>query len=202
MRCSRPGVPGLTHGRASVTSSRLYGSRLSSSLWSTRTSGSSSSDRGSCQGSAPFAMKPSESSITGTMYLVAMRTASNAIAKQSAGLFGARIGTGLSPLRPNIACIRSDCSVLVGMPVLGPARCTLMMISGSSTIRARPMASPLSAMPGPLLAVMPSLPPNEAPMAEVIAAISSSAWNVMTPKFLCFASSCSTGLAGVIGYEP
>ena len=42
----------------------------------------------------------------------------------------------------------------------------------------------LSAMPGPLEVVTASDPPNAAPMAEVIAAISSSAWNVRTPKFL------------------
>ena len=31
------------------------------------------------------------------------------------------MGTGASPLRPNIACSRSACSVLVGSPVRGPA---------------------------------------------------------------------------------
>ena len=34
----------------------------------------------------------------------------------------ATIGTGASPLRPYIACNRSDCSVLVGSPVDGPPR--------------------------------------------------------------------------------
>jgi len=67
---------------------------------------------------------------------------------------------------------------------------------------ARPIASAFSAMPGPLLAVIPSEPPNAAPIAEEIAAISSSAWNVVTPKFLCLESSPRIGLAGVIGYEP
>ena len=42
-------------------------------------------------------------------------------------------------------------------------------------------------------------PPNAAPMAEVTAAISSSAWNVRTPKFLYFVNSCKMSLAGVIG---
>ena len=60
-----------------------------------------------------------------------------------------------------------------------------MINSGSSVITARPMASCLSAMPGPLEAVTAIAPPNAAPMAEVMAAISSSAWNVRTPKFLC-----------------
>ena len=40
------------------------------------------------------------------------------------GSAGAITGSGASPLRPNIACSRSDCSVLVGSPVDGPPRCT------------------------------------------------------------------------------
>ena len=35
-----------------------------------------------------------------------------------------------------------------------------------------------------------------------MAAISSSAWMVVTPKCLNFDSSCKTSLAGVIGYAP
>ena len=54
-------------------------------------------------------------------------------------------------------------------------------------------------MPGPLDVVTAIAPPNAAPMAEVMAAISSSAWNVRTPKFLCCDSSCRMSLAGVIG---
>ena len=60
-------------------------------------------------------------------------TASIAASKQSDGDCGATIGTGASPLRPNIACSRSDCSVLVGSPVDGPPRCTSMTTSGSSS---------------------------------------------------------------------
>ena len=45
-----------------------------------------------------------------------------AASKQSAGERGATTGTGASPLRPNIACSRSACSVLVGRPVDGPPR--------------------------------------------------------------------------------
>ena len=56
---------------------------------------------------------------------------------------------------------KSACSVLVGKPVLGPPRCTLMMISGSSSITARPIASPLSAMPGPLVVVTAMAPPKD-----------------------------------------
>ena len=65
--------------------------------------------------------------------------------------------------------------IFVGKPVEGPPRWTLMINSGSSVITARPMASAFRAMPGPLEAVTAISPANEAPIAEVIAAISSSA---------------------------
>ncbi len=74
-----------------------------------------------------------------------------------------------------------------------------MMTSGSSTMTARPIASLLSAMPGPEVPVMPSEPPKDAPIADPMAAISSSAWKVLTPKRLNAASWCRTSEAGVIG---
>src|SRR5687767_5550480 len=112
------------------------------------------------------------------------------------------MGTGESELRPNMTISRSACSVLVGMPVDGPARWTSTITRGSSTMTARFNASDLSAMPGPEEAVIPMAPPYDAPMAEPIAAISSSAWNVLTPKFLYVASWWRMSLAGVMGYEP
>ena len=75
---------------------------------------------------------------------------------------------------------RSACSVLVGMPVEGPPRCTLTMTSGSSAMTARPIISDLSARPGPEVVVHAMAPPKAAPMAEPMPAISSSAWNVTT----------------------
>ena len=132
-------------------------------------------------------------------YSIAMRAASMAAEKQSDGDCGATIGIGDSPLRPNIACSRSDCSVLVGRPVDGPPRCTSTMISGSSREMARPIASDFSATPGPEVVVTASAPPYAAPMADPMAAISSSAWNVITPKRWFFASSCRMSDAGVIG---
>ena len=54
-------------------------------------------------------------------------------------------------------------------------------------------------MPGPLVVHTPSTPAKEAPIAALIAAISSSAWKVFTPKCRKRATSCSTSLAGVIG---
>ena len=132
-------------------------------------------------------------------YVVAIRAASIAASKQSAGERGATIGTGASPLRPNIACSRSACSVLVGMPVDGPPRWMSTMISGSSSETARPIVSALSASPGPDVVVTPSAPPNAAPSAAPTPAISSSAWKVRTPKRLCLHSSCRMSEAGVIG---
>ena len=82
-------------------------------------------------------------------YVVAIRTASSAASKQSAGERGATIGTGASPLRPNIACSRSACSVFVGSPVLGPPRWTSTTTSGSSSETASPIVSLFRARPGP-----------------------------------------------------
>ena len=64
-----------------------------------------------------------------------------------------------------MAVSRSACSVLVGMPVLGPARCTSITTSGSSVITASPMPSAFNERPGPLVPVAPIAPPNDAPMA-------------------------------------
>ncbi len=104
-------------------------------------------------------MAPSERNSTGVRYFSAMRVASTTASKQSDGDCGATIGTGDSPLRPNIACSRSACSVFVGRPVDGPPRCTSITSSGSSVITARPMVSDFSAMPGPDVDVTPIAPP-------------------------------------------
>ena len=58
IRCSSPGVPGIAHGRASVSGSRRYGMNAPSSFgWSansTEISGSESTS-GISHGSEPFA---------------------------------------------------------------------------------------------------------------------------------------------------
>ena len=131
--------------------------------------------------------------------MTAIRVASTAASKQSPGDCGATIGSGDSPLRPNIACSRSACSVLVGSPVEGPPRWTSTTTSGSSVITASPMVSDFSATPGPEVVVTPRAPPNDAPSAAPTPAISSSAWNVVTPNRLCLLSSWRMSLAGVMG---
>ena len=70
---------------------------------------------------------------------------------------------------------------------------------GSSVMTASASASCLRMKPGPLDTVTPRCPANAAPMAELTAAISSSAWKVFTPKFLWRETSWRTSLAGVIG---
>src|ERR1700687_3689758 len=113
--------------------------------------------------------------MTGTMYLIAMRLASMATQKQSAGVEAARTGIGASELRQKRAWSRSACSVLVGIPVDGPPRWMSQMTSGISTATARPIASVLSAIPGPDVVVIDRAAAYAAPIDEVIAAISSSA---------------------------
>src|ERR1041384_585031 len=139
--------------------------------------------------------------MTGVMYLVASRTASIATGKQSVGVAAATTGRGESALRPSTAWNRSDCSVFVGMPVEGPARCESITTSGNSVAMASPRPSVLSATPGPDDDVTPSAPAYEAPIAEQIAAISSSAWKVTTPYCVSPASVCRIDDAGVIGYD-
>ena len=139
---------------------------------------------------------------TGVRYSTAMRQAVTATSKQSEGEAAATTGSGDSPLRPHMACSRSPCSVLVGMPVDGPARWTSTMTSGSSIMTARLIISCFSAKPGPEVVVTPSEPPKLAPRAAPTPAISSSAWKVMTPCEACRLNSCSSSEAGVIGYEP
>ena len=137
--------------------------------------------------------------MTGTIYLTAIRLASIATQKQSAGVDAASTGIGASELRPNKACNKSACSVLVGRPVDGPPRWMSQITNGISTATARPIASVFSAMPGPEVVVIAKAPAYAAPIAEVTAAISSSAWNVITPKSLYCESSCKMSEAGVMG---
>ena len=88
---------------------------------------------------------------------------------------------------------------MVGIPVEGPARWTSTITIGSSSITASPIVSDFRSIPGPLVAVTPSLPANEAPSAMLAAAISSSAWTVRTPNRSRLARWCSSSEAGVIG---
>ena len=59
-----------------------------------------------------------------------------------------------------------------------------MTSSGNSRVTASPIVSIFRTTPGPLEVQTPSAPPKDAPSADPAAAISSSAWNVRTPKCL------------------
>src|SRR6266540_1460975 len=96
--------------------------------------------------------------MTHVMYLVASRTASTPIGKQSPAVHGAITASGESALRPRTAWNRSDYSVFVGRPVDGPARWLSTSTIGSSVAMARPSISVLRAMPGPELDVTPRAP--------------------------------------------
>src|SRR6185369_16683326 len=61
------------------------------------------------------------------------------------------------------------------MPVEGPPRCTLMIVTGISAKYARPMNSVISDIPGPEVAVKARAPFQPAPITMPIEASSSSA---------------------------
>ena len=94
-------------------------------------------------------MNWSERISTGVWYSSAMLKASTVTQKQSATSVVHTTTFEASPCVPKMPCIRSPCSVLVGMPVDGPTRCTFRMTIGISAIDASPIASSLSEMPGP-----------------------------------------------------
>src|SRR5436190_10450973 len=122
------------------------------------------------------------------MYLNESRTASMAMSKQSAGVDGAITIAGHSPFRPQTAWNRSACSVLVGKPVEGPPRWTLIITNGSSVITARPIASCFRATPGPDVPVNPTWPAKLAPIAaqkvvEAFFALGKSLLNLLKETF-------------------
>ena len=99
IRWTRPGVPGVAHGRASF-SSRSYGRNPPPFAGAVANRGSivgRPSTSGICHGSDEFDRNVSDSRITGVRYVTAMRAASIAVSKQSAGDEAARIGSGDSP---------------------------------------------------------------------------------------------------------
>ena len=183
MRCSSPGVPGTAHGRTS-RSSRWYG-------WN----GATPAAVGCGPGSA--AVRPGRAAATARRRTPARRR--TAAAPASCGRPPAapprrpwrssRPATA-PPARPR--GIRRDGRTTPETGPLapswsagrgsGPPRCTSITTTGSSAITARPIASDFDDRPGPLVAVTPRPPPKAAPTAAPIAATSSSAWNVRTPK--------------------
>ncbi len=98
IRCSRPGVPGIAHGRARVSASRLYGRKPPSPSLGVVANSVEMSLRaptsGMSHGSEPFARYASDRRKTGVRYLIAIRAASIAASKHPAGVEAATTGTG------------------------------------------------------------------------------------------------------------
>ena len=122
-----------------------------------------------------------------------------AAAKQSDGVRAATIGMGDSPWRPNIAASRS-----VGLALGGHARRRTRPLDvdddhGQLEHDAQADGLLLEVQARAAGAGDPQKPAEGAPRAAPAAAISSSAWNVRTPKFFCRDSSWSSSEAGVIG---
>ena len=138
--------------------------------------------------------------MTGVWYFSAMLNASTVIGKVSATLMGASTGRTASPCAEKAAWNRSDCSLLVGIPVEGPPRCTFTTTSGSSAIVASPSISVFRDMPGPEVAVSAFLPANDAPTQAPMPAISSSHWSIVPPYFqISRFRKCMISDEGVIG---
>ncbi len=89
---------------------------------------------------------------------------------------------------------------MVGIPVEGPPLITFTTKAGVSLAIDKPKASLISDKPGPEVAVMEGLPPNEPPITMLIAANSSSAIITAPPTFSKREDKYSTiSVAGVMG---
>src|SRR3990172_10871372 len=138
--------------------------------------------------------------MTGSWYFSARAKANAVTRKQSETDIGASTTLVASPCEPYRASRRSDCSVLVGIPVLGPPLCESTMTAGISAIERRPMVSDMSDSPGPDVDVMLLPPAHDAPATLQIADISSSVWRTMPPSLGRWTASHSMiSEAGVMG---
>ncbi len=82
----------------------------------------------------------------------------------------------------------------------GPGRCPSIITIGVSVIPASPKASTISEKPPPEVAVSDLTPAKEAPIAILIAEISSSACSTTISNFLdLLARNCIIPVEGVIG---
>src|SRR5579875_602824 len=113
---------------------------------------------------------------------------------------------GNSPCEAFRANFRSPCSVLVGIPVDGPPLEYNVITTGTSLIPAHPIPSTINENPGPEVDVPALAPVSAAPVAIVIAAISSSVWTTSmeplppeTLKYSCASKNSLSSEAGVMG---
>ena len=145
MRCSQPGVPGATQGRARVFGIAAIGGELLGRRDLRRVQ----------VGQVVGIDDPPRLGAVGQEAVGEEHHRRHVLRGQADRLEGHRQSNRRAWPRPappagtrraarDMAISRSDCSVLVGMPVLGPARCTSMTTSGNSVITARPRPSAFS----------------------------------------------------------
>ena len=121
--------------------------------------------------------------------------------KASSTVAGASTALGNSPCAACMANSKSPCSVLVGKPMAGPARCPSTTTMGVSVIPARPSPSTMRQNPPPEVAVIERTPAKEAPITIFTAAISSSGCTTAMSKSLALLARYSImGVVGVMGY--
>ena len=137
------------------------------------------------QGSEPLARYPSLSTITGTMYLMAMP---HRLVGDVEAVAGRRRGQDHHRRLAVAAVQRLHQVGLLGLGGQAGARARPLDVEDHERQlghHGEPDALGLEREPGPLVAQTPMAPPNAAPMADATAAISSSAWKVRTRKRLC-----------------
>ena len=143
MRCSRPGVPGMTQGARQVLVAGVgleafgLGAELDLELGQIAPPRESATARRRCRGSRRRAGSPASCTSRRCGRLRGRSRSSRRANGRRAPASGTR------RCGRTTACSRSDCSVLVGRPVEGPPRWTLTITSGSSSMTARPSASRL-----------------------------------------------------------
>ena len=187
MRCSRPGVPGMAHGRASVRD-RAGRARTRPSSWLVL-GGERDRDLGQVGdlGEQPRLGAVGQVAVGqehDRRHVPEWRSGPPRGRRRSSrpGDAARRPAPAHSPLRPNIAWSRSACSVFVGSPVMGPPRWMSMMTSGSSVMTARPIASDLRRCRGRWWRSRPAPRRRRRRWPRRRPAISSSAWKVRTPN--------------------
>ena len=206
MRCSRPGVPGIAHGRASVSGSRAYGRKR-------RRRAARSRSRDRAVGSAlDVRDQPRLGAVREVR--VGEQVDGRAVLERDARRLDrdveavARRRRRRSPAPATRSCGRRAPSAGRPAPASSAspstgrrAGCRGSAAAARARSRARP-SRPSARRPARPRWRRRARRRRTRPSAAPTAAISSSAWNVRTPKFLCRASSSRIEDAGVIGYAP
>jgi hypothetical protein len=187
-------VPGIAHGRASVSGSRRYGQNSSPSVLVVRSSRTARRCRAASSTSGSATARP-----VGEV-AVGQEDDRRAVLEREPHRLERGVEAVARRLRGHdrqrrlaVAAVHREQQVgLLGLGGQAGRRTAALDVDDDQRqleLIASPRASDFRSTPGPLVVVTPSCPANAAPIATPIAAISSSACNVLTPKFLCFESS-------------